>query len=498
MHLPSLRETTSSITTFVIVAALAACAGDPSADSAAATDPTAPGGGSSGGTPPGVSDGGAPKTDAATKEPFVPSRRFASSAASWTLPPGALASTALTARATAWDLVDLDGDGRPELVVTSDANGKVLGGAASPHWNVYTNDGSALSTTPVPWPVPSDRFSYLRVACAAMIDIDGDRLPDLVDFCEVGSGDPKPWGSAAGTPHWNVHKNLGNGFAKTSTPYALPLQAPLVVASVATTVGTKQPFVSMDTWAAIDIDGDGKLELLAMQPKTSWSIYRATAAGFTTPPTSFGVPSGGSDPLNAYTFGRLSGNLWATMDVDGDQLLDFIVTGNTVGSARRPFTTAKSTPYWKVYRGSSTGFASTPTTWVVPGGVEYPEDGDPYGTRSATFDIDGDGKPDLVTFGARDVFGAAAGTPHWRVYLGSSDRFGQPKPGAAAVPADPGPSVDTLLLHEWKLPTATVAGLPLVSRDATKWATLDIDGDGRPDLVDLSDASRWNVYRGEP
>ena len=153
-------------------------------------------------------------------------------------------------------LRDMNGDGLPDLVVAWDR----LSHPGTPDfWEVYLHNGLGIDSTPEMWPVPRDRYdssrtiggrwslgfsSYSQVY-RAMMDMNGDGLPDLVD---VG-------GWTATNPFWQVVLNRGDGFSPDVLTWSVP-------AHVRGTSGGPPPLireggsyvVNVDTF---DVDGDG-------------------------------------------------------------------------------------------------------------------------------------------------------------------------------------------------------------------------------------------------
>jgi hypothetical protein len=211
-------------------------------------------------------------------------------------------------------------------------------------------------------------------------DINGDGKPDLVAFLEKTAGDwvvPGPQGAR----FWKVYLNTGTGFSNTATNWTLPTTGGAIYS------GTLASFVNLfdngsgndngsQAWTTTDIDGDGKMDLVAFLEKQS-------------------------------------GNY----DVPGPQ------------GAR----------FWKVYLNNGTGFANTAVNWTLPatGGAIYSGtpasfvnlfdngSGNDNGSQAwTTTDINGDGKPDLVAFlekqsGNYDVPGPQ-GARFWKVYMNLS------------------------------------------------------------------------------
>jgi len=110
-----------------------------------------------------------------------------------------------------WSLIDMDGDGKPDLVVTSvaDSNGYTYGAriqygaSSSPYWMVYLNNGNGFSSTPIHWSTPQGGNNYEHLGNSfvggfdyvaneatptgnygqqswSLMDMDGDGKPDLV------------------------------------------------------------------------------------------------------------------------------------------------------------------------------------------------------------------------------------------------------------------------------------------------------------------------------
>ena len=198
---------------------------------------------------------------------------------------------------------------------------------------------------------------------------------------------------------------------------------------------------------------------------------------------------------------------WNTLDMTGDGIPDLVVTSYI--DEHVEVLGGSDDPHWDVYPGSTNGFESPPLAWSVPSGglttgfVSTGLSGSSPGTNTwDTFDITGDGIPDLVVtteYGddGPQVFGYGT-APHWNVYEGSIDGFSAT---ATVWPVPDGGQADRGFIRP--------GGIALGPGDES-WRTFDIDADGLPDLVvnarrdeddnqavfGLGDAPHWNVYGG--
>ncbi|MEQ1502848.1 MAG: hypothetical protein ABMB14_11490 [Myxococcota bacterium] len=229
---------------------------------------------------------------------------------------------------------------------------------------------------------------------------------------------------------------------------------------------------------------------------------RDPTTSFAADATSFDVPDldlGGTGPYSiagtAYYLGA-----WSTFDIDGDGLPDLVHTADPDGELH--VLGGPSDPHWDVYRNKGGKFSGTATRWAVPalelggtglfatGGAAY------FNGAWSTFDLDGDGLPDLVHTADPDgdlhVLGAPADI-RWDVYRNTGDGFA----------ADP---------IRWAVPELALGGTGLYATFGAAyytgaWSTLDVDADGLPDLIHTADAGgdlhvlgapddvRWDVYR---
>lgn len=271
-----------------------------------------------------------------------------------------------------WELMDMDGDGRPELVLLTLAGDSRLG---LTRWNVYWNVGTRFQQKPAVWSLPfaSPTFDDQNNDAHdhVLFDIDGDALPDLVVTKDVD----------AGLTGWQVYRNTSVGFATPPVTWALPFEAPQV---------TEVDGVGVDH-AMVDLDGDHRPELVVLRDGADpavgldhWRVFHNTGNGF----------ADGTDwpiPFAATTFEDrdLVGRDFSTFDLDADGLPDLVVpldaTDPDAGQTR-----------WNIMHNTGTGFAPIPSYWTIQFPTNQFTESDDQGKDWSTFDLDGDGFRDLV------------------------------------------------------------------------------------------------------
>lgn len=463
------------------------------------------GGGAGGGTAAG---GGSGAFDAGATH-------FAPTPFSWPVPASGLADGFMFPKFGAsvrfWDTLDLDGDGKPDLVHTANpATGQVWLNAAGGgvYWKVYRNLGNGFATMPTLWPVPASGLAdgFLATASAtnfrqwATFDIDHDGKPDLVQTANPATN--QVWAG----PLWKVFKNTGTGFSTTAINWPVPAAPPLTLPDG---YNAKDSAANPKPWSTLDLDGDGFPDLVLTSTagtvfvggtKPEWHVHKNMGNGFAPTFTAWPVPASGLADGFTMPNSRASTREWATVDLDGDGLPDLVQTANTVGGAVWLPTDGGAQAFWKVYPNLGTGFAATFTAWPVPpNGLTdgfYATELLVTSRRWTTRDLNGDGRPDLVhtTNPANgQVFVGADGGAYWNYYRNTGTGF--------AVPA-----------AQWTVPpTGLAEGFfsHVSSVTLTRWMTFDLDGDGTMDLVHTTNvmtdtvwtntaaAPIWKVYRGE-
>lgn len=409
-----------------------------------------------------------------------------------------------------WSTVDLTGDGRPDLVHTADpTTGQVFRGViATNSWRVYPNTMTgfgALVDYGVPDPGNAIAEGFFRVTNLAgtkkwmLIDLDGTGAPELVHTANPATGNV--WTAAAnGAPEWRVYRALPTAFGAVSS-WAVPASG---VAE-----GFSYPFTSLATprgsWGTLDVNGDRRADLVqtsnpannAVFPGPVWRVFPSAVAatGFSTTATAWSVPDAGAPATTGFSTlnSAASPNFWATIDLNGDGRADFVHTADP--ATGRSFNAAGADS-WRVYLGTPTGFSPTATTWPVPtdpAGMTALDFNAITGGTWTTLDLDGDKRPDLVSTAdpaTGRVWTDTMGRAEWRVYLNTGSGF-----QTAAT--------------SWRVPdSGTVPGFTSTA-SATgrlRWATIDLTGDGKPELVHTADPNTgmtwtestrpiWRVYR---
>lgn len=353
-----------------------------------------------------------------------------------------------------WTTFDINGDGLPDLVCTSTRNANYIMTEFSPasesYWKVHLNTGGGFSAAPLNWPLPAggdvyngvDRGFWTLSAVGedpgsdnwSTFDINGDQLPDLVSTGWRNSNGYVTEFSPGSNSYWRVFLNTGTGFSATSVNWALPEG------------GEFQNGVNRGFWALEGIGED------------------------------------------------IGSDVWFTKDMDGDQLPDLVCSGSRMANDVPTEFSPASNSYWKCYRNNGNGFDAAPITWPLPEGGDlaygqgfYWSVGFGLGEGAdgwTTFDIDGDGRPDLVCTCTRNGSNqptefSPASNSYWKVYRNNGAGFDEASL-TWSLP-DGGETYFTQYFGFWRL---DAFGEDVGS---SGWNTFDINGDEKPDLVCMSE-----------
>jgi hypothetical protein len=277
-------------------------------------------------------------------------------------------------------LADVDGDLKPDLVVTSLCTDATVG---TTRWLVYLNGAAgfgAQQAFALPAGFGAGAFASIgpeTAACAAgrpgyaFFDLDGDRKSDLV--VTTACDNPQ-----IGTTAWRVYLGSGASVAAVPMIFPLPLTPTVPVGTYASAASggagcTAKP--PMPVHSLVDVDGDFKPDLVLTQDctdtavgSTRWSLFRNDGTGFAATaatlalPVVPGVSSVGAfatldaQPVCSGGQQRLG---FTTLDVNGNLRPDLLVT-----RACNDFLTGVSR--WLLFRDEDGGFASTAEALSLP------------------------------------------------------------------------------------------------------------------------------------
>jgi hypothetical protein len=345
---------------------------------------------------------------------------------------------------------DIDGDGKPDLVVSSGGSGTVA---------VFRNTGSSGSITSGSFAAKVDFTTGLNPFSVVIGDIDGDGKQDLVVT--------------------NSNSNSVSVFRNSSTSGSVISSS--FAAKVDFTTGTLPHGVAIG-----DIDGDGKPDLVVVNSGSNTvSVFRNMSSYGSITSGSFATKVDFTTGAGAYCV--------AIGDIDGDGKPDLVVTNNVSSGTVSVFRNTSSS--------GSISFAAR---------VDFATGAGPYNV--AIGDIDGDGKPDLAVanYGGGTVsvlrntsstgsitsssFAAnvdfATGTFPIGVAIGDIDGDGKPD---MAITNNTGNTV-SVLRNTSSFGSITPGSFAekvdfTTGLNPSGVVIGDVDGDGKPDLVVSSGGS---------
>ena len=458
--------------------------------------------------------------------------------------PGTLTASSFTAAAditpagtnpTDVQVADIDQDGKPDIVFTSDDIVYYLRNISTP--------GTLLATSFAGKVAISSNGGRMRI-----IDVDGDAKPDVlfktydtltvirnianggslstasfsapVSFALTGyrfniadlDGDGKPDVLCQNPNNFSILRNTSVAGSLTSNSFAPKVDFETGISNTSgATVG--------------DVDGDGIPEVVVTNTSNSTaSIFKVASP----------LPPVAASPVVS-SFSPVSASVGATVTITGTDF-NAIPANNIVyfGAVRAPVVSGSSTslrvtvPAGTTYRPISvlnsatglTGYSSRPFTarftnpfgTVIPAGFYQPRVDINMANSPGDIhisDFDGDGKPDLLvaTTGSGSVFrnisatgiiGPASFAPEAAVAptgsygsIAAGDVDGDGKPDIVGIAAGSG---NVVVLRNVSTPgnlsfNTPVTFAPAVQPDIVKIA--DLDGDGKPDLL-MSDGN-YNI-----
>ena len=226
--------------------------------------------------------------------------------------PGAFATTGTTTASCgtslnepAFQLFDINGDGKYDFVVTQSCSDPTVGTSS---WSVFLGTGTGASQTATSFPLPtSPTFTTNAFATTSgtascsptastpqfgLIDFDADGKLDMMvtQVCNEPT---------VGTTAWLYYKNTGTAFAAAATiplpqiPGAPTNSFPTLGAAGACTNTTGTP-----TYAVLDANGDGLPDVLVTRdcpdPLTGaayWQLFANTGSEFASSYAAFALPA---------------------------------------------------------------------------------------------------------------------------------------------------------------------------------------------------------------
>ncbi len=331
-----------------------------------------------------------------------------------------------------WDLVDMNGDGYSDLVISSerDQNGdfKAFQNDTTYYWKVFYNTGAGFEADQNVWNLPNGgsittqgpkSFHVVRCPTALYLvpgaqrwdleDMNEDSLLDLVITGEkLADGTTRVFSNGPDA-FWLIHYNNGSGFEENPVHWSVPFGGAVefVDQDTPVTVGFNRFQQSgalemgAELWDMRDMNNDGKRDLVVTGAKTYeyctqvfnpfgdsyWKIYSNTGTGFEPVPTQFMLPEGGCinpdscyigfaqmmhTPENSpYDYEYEGSQYWSVESMTAIGSAELVVMSRLVPvgfDQRATAFDAGSDPHWLLYQNMGSGFSLQSSPWNLPAG----------------------------------------------------------------------------------------------------------------------------------
>jgi RHS repeat-associated protein len=364
------------------------------------------------------------------------------------------------------DFIDLNGDGRPDLVDTSGWT------TSNRVWKVYLNQGpdapGLFATSPTSWSseqrcivkniynltiFPDDSYLTDSTTTWAVVDVNGDGRPDQVLPGAETYFDPVTFDI---TVYWYVYPNTGSGFGPLEK-WSFPDPVSRLDGVRASGIRDTPSCVTLDL---IDLNADGRPDLVDSTPTSNgkWNVRWNLGGGAFSANDEIAAPwqcirigGPGTDNRN------ITRDIF---DLNGDGLVDVVsAQGNTAYGSCQPGPT-QTCWHWNVRYGTGRDFLPVIEMPSPPIGALRSWNEAETAYSYDVFDINGDGLPDVVD--ARGF--STAG--QWTIYFNTGRGF------------DGG--------HVWTMPAKMRKRHPNEALKALTIDTFDVDGDGFPDVVEVA------------
>lgn len=184
---------------------------------------------------------------------------FALTPSFWPARGNRLRATTIDGTKVRVDLIDMNGDGLPDLVDASAYTND------DPHWNVYRNNGNGFALVPQRVFAIADSLTRSEIdgdrsfILHGLFDMNGDGLPDFVRADVDGLGSPLP----LSRPHWNVHLHDGSGFEAAPTAWKVEGSSAFRLSNFVSATLSDPDRSDVETYdELVDMNADGRPDIV--------------------------------------------------------------------------------------------------------------------------------------------------------------------------------------------------------------------------------------------